>query len=122
VAQLAIQSGRFAARMIRDRVRGRNTTATFVYRDKGSLATISRFRAVAHLPHARLNGLPAWLLWLGVHLVTLMGFGRRFSVAVHWGFAFTLSRRPERVGSVSWADWPPAMLARPPEEQVQDVA
>jgi NADH dehydrogenase len=122
VAQLAIQSGRFAARTIRDRQRGRATAIRFDYRDKGSLATIARFRAVAHLPHVRLNGLPAWLLWLAVHLVTLMGFGRRLSVALHWGLAFTLSSRPERVGTPQLADWPTAVLSHPPETRVQDVA
>ena len=86
VAQLALQSGRFAARVISDRQRGRQPGTRFEYHDKGSLATIARFRAVAHLPHLRLNGVLAWLLWLGVHIVSLMGFGRRLSVALRWGY------------------------------------
>jgi NADH dehydrogenase len=122
VAQLAIQSGRFAARVIRDRQRERLPVDRFVYRDKGSLATIARFRAVAHLPHARLNGLPAWLLWLGVHLVTLMGFGHRLSVLLHWTLAFTANSRPERVGTERLAAWPPIVLSEPRETEMRDVA
>jgi NADH dehydrogenase len=115
VAQLAIQSGRFAARVIRDRQGGTSAATTFAYRDKGSLATIARFRAVADLPHLKLNGLLAWLLWLGVHLVTLMGFGRRLSVTLRWTFAFILARRPERIGTPLQADWPAVTLAAPPQ-------
>ncbi len=111
VAQLAIQSGRFAAGVVRDRERGRTPAEVFEYHDKGSLATIARFRAVAHLKHLKLNGVLAWLLWLGVHLVSLMGFGRRLSVALRWAFAFTLGRRPERVGSQLQAGWPAAVLS-----------
>src|SRR4051812_18178289 len=106
VAQLAIQSGRFAARVIRDRERGTVPATTFSYHDKGSIAVIARFRAVAHLPHIRMAGATAWALWLGVHLVTLMGFGRRMSVALRWTYAFTLARRPERVVTQVQADWP----------------
>ncbi len=113
VAQLAIQSGRFAARVISDRERGRTPAKTFEYHDKGSLATIARFRAVARLPHLRLTGRLAWLLWLGVHLVALMGFGRRLSVALRWLFAFIVARRPERVGTELQAGWPITVLSPP---------
>ena len=110
VAQLAIQSGRFAARVIRDRARGAVPATTFTYHDKGSIAVIARFRAVAHLRHVRVSGVTAWLLWLGVHLVTLMGFGRRMSVALRWAYAFTLARRPERVVTQVQADWPTGLF------------
>jgi NADH dehydrogenase len=122
VAQLAIQSGRFAARVIRARQRGRAVADHFDYDDKGSIATIARFRAVAHLPHLRLNGLPAWLLWLGVHLVTLMGFGRRLSVALHWALAFTVDRRPERVGTENLAAWTAELLSVSDEVEPRDAA
>jgi NADH dehydrogenase len=110
VAQLAIQSGRFAAGAISDRARGRTAETVFSYHDKGSLATIARFRAVAHLPHLKMSGFLAWLLWLSVHLVTLMGFGRRLSVALRWAFAFTVARRPERIGTPTQASWPAHVL------------
>ena len=111
VAQLAIQSGRFAAGVIRDRQEGRPPATRFEYHDKGSLATVSRFQALAKLRHVELSGSPAWLMWLGVHLVTLMGFGPRLSVALRWGFAFTLGRRPEQVGTARQSRWTHAQVA-----------
>jgi NADH dehydrogenase len=106
VAQLAIQSGRYAAHTITRRIRGRPTNKPFAYRDKGSLATIARFRAVATVKGHGFSGLPAWLFWLAVHLWTVMGFGRRLSVALRWAFAFTADRRPERVSTSRQAQWP----------------
>ena len=106
VAQLAIQSGRFAARTIRRRLDGDLEVRPFVYRDKGSLATIARFRAVATIRGHGFSGVPAWLFWLVVHLWTIMGFGRRLSVLLRWSFAFTASRRPERVTTLRQAQWP----------------
>ncbi len=106
VAQLAIQSGRFAARTIRHRLGGDAHMRPFVYRDKGSLATIARFRAVATIHGHGFSGLPAWLFWLAVHLWTIMGFGRRLSVLLRWAFAFTANRRPERVTTMRQAQWP----------------
>ncbi len=106
VAQLAIQSGRHAARTIRARLDGCTDSRPFVYRDKGSLATIARFQAVATVKGIRFSGLPAWLFWLGVHLWTVMGFGRRLSVALRWAFAFIANRRPERVSTQLQAQYP----------------
>ena len=106
VAQLAIQSGRHAARTIRARLDGRTDSRPFVYRDKGSLATIARFQAVATVRGLGFSGLPAWLFWLGVHLWTVMGFGRRLSVTLRWAFAFVANRRPERVSTRLQAQWP----------------
>ena len=96
VAQVAIQSGQFVARQIITRVEGRPTTATFRYRDKGSLATISRFRAVASIGRLRLSGTTAWCLWLFVHLVYLVCFKNRLLVLIHWGVSFLGRGRLER--------------------------
>lgn len=60
----------------------------FRYFDKGMLATISRFRAVAAIGPLRLAGFPAWLLWLVVHLYYLVGFKNRVSVVLHWAVSF----------------------------------
>ena len=99
VAQAAIQSGRFAARVITARVRGRKPPGEFVYKDKGSLATIGRFRAVACIRGVRLSRAPAWLLWLGVHLLTLNGYRNRLTVTIHWTLTFLLNTRAERVAT-----------------------
>jgi NADH dehydrogenase len=92
VAPVAIQQGRYAGRLIADRVRGRETPP-FHYRDKGNLATIGRARAVADLNFVRVNGPLAWLLWLGVHIFYLIGFQNRLLVITQWAFGFVTRRR-----------------------------
>ncbi|MGO4363436.1 NAD(P)/FAD-dependent oxidoreductase [Terrabacter sp. RAF57] len=96
VAQVAIQSGRFVARQIVARVEGRPTERSIRYRDKGSLATISRFRAVASIGPLRLAGTIAWLLWLFVHLIYLVCFKNRLLVLIHWVISFLGRGRQER--------------------------
>ena len=87
VAPVAIQQGRYAGRLIANRVRGRETPP-FHYRNKGNLATIGRARAVADLNLVRVNGPLAWLLWLGVHIFYLIGFQNRLLVITQWAFGF----------------------------------
>ena len=106
VAQLAIQSGHYTARTIKGRLEARTAPPPFAYRDKGSLATIARFRAVATVKGHGFSGLPAWLFWLGAHLWNVMGFERRLSVILRWSFAFVANRRPERLTSRRQARWP----------------
>ena len=97
VAPVAIQSGRHAAEAILRRIGGDTTRRPFRYRDRGSMATISRFRALAVIGRMRLHGFPAWVLWLVVHLAALTGFKNRLSVLFNWTIAF-LGRGPsERV-------------------------
>lgn len=99
LAQAAIQSGRFAARVVADRAAGREPRSEFRYRDKGSLATIGRLRAVARVGRLRLAGAPAWALWLGVHLATLNGYRNRATVTMHWAVTFLLNGRAERAAT-----------------------
>jgi NADH:ubiquinone reductase (H+-translocating) len=96
VAQVAIQTGRFAARRITDRLAGESADAPFRYHDKGSMATISRFSAVAMIGPLRLSGFVAWLLWLGVHIVYITGFKKRVTTLLHWSVSFLGSDRSER--------------------------
>src|SRR5207302_409524 len=77
LAPAAIQGGRYAARAIAKRLRG-ETVEPFRYLDKGSLATIGRAAAVAQIAGIQLSGFVAWLLWLFVHIMTLIGFRNRF--------------------------------------------
>ena len=73
LAQPAIQSGRHAARQVERLVKG-HPTVPLVYHDKGIMATVGRRSAVVQLPHGvRARGTLAWLAWLGLHLVTLLG-------------------------------------------------
>ena len=106
VAQVAIQSGEYVARTISSRLEGRAHPAAFRYRDKGSLATISRFRAVASIRSFRFTGLPAWLLWLGVHLLSLCGFANRAFVGLHWALTFSSEQRAERAATPHQARHP----------------
>jgi NADH dehydrogenase len=87
VAQVAIQQGELAADNVLRALRG-TPLVPFVYRDKGSMATIGRSRAVAVIGRLRLEGLLAWWAWLLVHLVMLIGFRNRLVVLVNWAWNY----------------------------------
>jgi NADH:ubiquinone reductase (H+-translocating) len=89
VAPVAMQEGRHAARVVRDRLRG-GQAKPFRYFDKGNLATIGRAAAVADVKGVRLSGFIAWVTWLVVHLWYLIGFQNRLLVVVRWAFSFFL--------------------------------
>jgi NADH:ubiquinone reductase (H+-translocating) len=96
VAPVAIQQGRYAGRLVHERLSG-NATPPFHYRDKGNLATIGRARAVADLHLIRVNGALAWLIWLFVHLWYLIGFQNRLLVFIRWAFSFITRGRGARL-------------------------
>jgi NADH dehydrogenase len=75
---------------------GEPTGAPFTYFDKGSMATISRFRAIAEIGSMRLTGFVAWLAWLGVHLVYIIGFKSRLTTLISWFVSFVGRGRAER--------------------------
>ncbi len=99
VAPAAMQTGVHAAQEIARAVRGEPTGEPFVYHDKGSLATISRFEAVAAIGPVRTSGFVAWLLWLGVHLVYLVGFKNRITTLLHLAVSFVGRGRSERTAT-----------------------
>jgi NADH:quinone reductase (non-electrogenic) len=96
VAQVAIQGARYAADQIKRRLAGREPSGPFEYHDKGSMATISRFSAVASIGHLRFTGFVAWVLWLAVHLVYIIGFKHRLTTLLHWAVSFLGRGRSER--------------------------
>ncbi len=96
VAPVAIQQGHYAARLVRDRLR-RESTEPFHYRDKGNVATIGRGKAVVDLGWLRLSGLPAWILWLVIHIWYLIGFQNRLLVIMQWLFSFLSRGRSSRL-------------------------
>jgi NADH dehydrogenase len=96
LAPVAIQQGRYAARLVRTRLRGR-TSAAFRYVEKGNLATIGRSKAVADIKGVRVAGFAAWALWLGVHLVYLIGFQNRLVVLLRWTISFLTRGRGARL-------------------------
>ena len=96
VAPAAVQMGRHAARAIRARIAGTPVSA-FRYRDQGSLAVIGRAAAVADLRGFRFSGYPAWLLWLFIHIMQLVGFENRVLVFVQWAFNYFTRKRGARL-------------------------
>ena len=99
VAQVAIQGAKYAAKEIDNRLAGRAPQPPFKYFDKGSMATISRFRAVAMIGRLRLTGFVAWLMWLAVHLVYITGFKNRVTALLHWFVSFIGRGRSERTAT-----------------------
>jgi NADH dehydrogenase len=96
VAEVAMQSGRHAAKAIARRINGQDDQRPFRYRDLGTMATISRFKAVAYLGPTRLAGFVGWVAWLGIHLTFLTGFKNRFAALAEWTTAFVGRDRRQR--------------------------
>ncbi|MDP9390439.1 MAG: NAD(P)/FAD-dependent oxidoreductase [Actinomycetota bacterium] len=100
VAQVAIQGARYTADEIERRLAGKQPRGPFRYNDKGSMATISRFHAVADLGgKAKFEGFGAWLLWLVVHLVYIVGFKSRVTTVLHWLISFLGRGRAQRIST-----------------------
>lgn len=96
LAPVAMQQGDYVGRTIRARLAGRSCEP-FRYIDKGSLATIGRNRAVADFGRLRFSGFLAWLVWLFVHLLYLVGFQNRVLVATQWAFHYFTYNRKARL-------------------------
>ena len=96
VAPVAMQQGRYVAKLVRNRLREKQTEP-FRYRDKGNLATIGRARAVADIKGLHLSGFIAWVIWLTVHLWYLVGFQNRLLVFIRWSVSFATHGRGARL-------------------------
>lgn len=96
VSPVAMQQGRFVARQIKRGIRG-EPRESFVYRDKGAMATIGRSRAVAEFGGLELSGLVAWLFWLLVHIYYLIDFRNRVLVLIRWAWAYFAYERGARL-------------------------
>jgi NADH dehydrogenase len=101
LAPVAIQQGQAVARTILRRLAG-EPARPFQYRDKGSMATIGRAAAVAVIGRLQLSGLPAWLAWLFVHIMFLIGFRNRFLVLFEWAWAYLSWQRGARLITGQW--------------------
>jgi NADH dehydrogenase len=97
IAPVAMQQGRYAARVIRARLSSKKAPAPFRYRHIGSLATIGRRSAVADFGLLRLSGRLAWLLWGLVHVLFLIGFRNRVAVLLNWLWAYFTFQRGSRL-------------------------
>ena len=96
VAPVAMQQGTYVGRSVRARLRGRSRPP-FRYRDRGSLAVIGRAAAVADLGQVRFTGYLAWLLWLFIHIMYLVGFANRVLVLFQWAYSYLTRGRGARL-------------------------
>ncbi len=118
VAQPALQMGTHAAMMIGEDLRG-EPRREFHYFDKGDMATIGRYSAVADIQwpfKAHWGGLPAWMTWLMVHLVFIIGFRNRVTVLFQWAWTYLFLSRGSRLitGSAELVGWKEAEGVRDP--------
>jgi len=97
VAQVAMQQGAYAAKAIVQKLKGHIALSPFRYFDKGDIAVIGRAAAVANIFGLHLSGLPAWLIWLFVHLMYLVEFQNRLLVFIQWGFQYLTFSRGARL-------------------------
>lgn len=101
VAPVAMQQGRYVANLLQTRYQADGAALVaetpFVYQDKGSMATIGRASAVAHIGRLRFSGLLAWLAWLFVHLLFLAEFSNRLLVFVQWAWNYITYKRGVRL-------------------------
>jgi NADH dehydrogenase len=96
VARAAIDAGVHAAANIQRRLAGK-ATLPFHYTNRGSLATIGRGAAIADLGRVKLSGFVAWLAWLFIHILFLIGFRNRLAVVLQWAFAYITFDRGARL-------------------------
>ena len=96
VSPVAMQQGRHAAANVLAMLDGRKPQR-FWYWDKGTMATIGRNKAVADLRWVHFSGLPAWLAWLFVHIIFLVGFRNRVAVLLQWAWAYVTFNKGARL-------------------------
>jgi NADH dehydrogenase len=96
VAPVAMQMAETAAANVRRSLRG-EPPARFRYRDQGTLATIGRNAAVAHVFGLQLRGFPAWVMWLVVHIIQLIGFRNKLFVLLNWAWDYFFYERAVRL-------------------------
>jgi NADH dehydrogenase len=97
VAQVAMQTGAYAAKDIVRKLKNQPLQKPFSYFNKGDLAVIGRAAAVANVFGVHLKGLPAWLVWLFIHLMYIVEFQSRILVLVEWGFLYLTFNRGARL-------------------------
>jgi NADH:ubiquinone reductase (H+-translocating) len=102
LAQVAIQQGKTLAENLKHSFETDNWQP-FVYRNKGTMAIISKYKAVADLPRFSVKGFVAWLMWLFIHLIPIAGFRNKLALLLNWAWSFITNNptlrlivRPER--------------------------
>ena len=104
VAQVAIQGGHYIGKVILARLASKPAPPPFRYFNKGDMAVIGRAAAVANIFGIHLSGLPAWLVWLFIHLMYIVQFQSRVLVFIQWGFLYLTFSRGARLITGSAAE------------------
>jgi len=114
VAQVAIQGGKYAGKLIKARLAG-HTLPPFIYFDKGDMAVIGRAAAVANVFGIHVSGFIAWCLWLFIHLIYIVEFQSRILVLIQWGFLYLTFNRTARLitGELDTESASPKTSSRP---------
>jgi NADH dehydrogenase len=115
VAQVAIQSGVYVTKVIKARIAGRQEPGPFSYFDKGNLATVGRSFAILDSNGIHMSGFIAWLAWLGVHVMFLIGYRNRISVMMQWLIAYLTYQHGARLISSGQPPLPPGNPAMAPD-------
>jgi NADH dehydrogenase len=97
VAQVAMQQGRYAGRLIRRRVTGQSEPRPFRYFDRGTMAVVGQGYAVLQASRLHLKGTAAWLAWMTIHVMYLAQTGLRLSVCLQWAWTFLTGQRGSRL-------------------------
>ena len=102
VSPAAMQMAKHAAKIIEDELTTggwatKSERPAFRYWDKGSMATIGRSAAVAKVGDFEFSGFPAWLAWLGIHLLFLVGFRNKIAVLLQWAYSYFTYKRGSRI-------------------------
>ncbi len=97
VAQVAMQQGRYAGKLIRRQLTGKRPPKPFRYFDKGTMAVVGKGYAVLQSGKLRLHGLIAWLAWAFIHITFLSQLSLKISVLLQWGWLFLTGQRGSRL-------------------------
>lgn len=97
VAPVAVQQGKYVGKRISALLRGQKSERPFHYLDKGILATVGRSFAVAKIGKLKISGTIAWLIWVFVHIMYLVGFRNRVLVLTEWAWAYSTYQRGVRL-------------------------
>ncbi len=125
VAPVAILEGRFVAKLIKREIGGSSDSRpAFHYFDKGSLATIGRSAAIAQFGEIHISGFIAWLAWLFVHILFLIGFQNRILVFIQWAWSYFTYERSARLitGSTSLPGWTAAKAGDPGANETKEMS
>jgi NADH dehydrogenase FAD-containing subunit len=113
VAQVAMQQGRYAGKLIRRQLTGKRPPVSFRYFDKGTMAVVGKGYAVLQSGNLRLHGLIAWLGWAFIHITFLSQLSLKISVLLQWGWLFLTGQRGSRL-IVNYQQSEPAQTTPPP--------